>query len=299
MGEKLTVIEGKQYRGVERAAGVGERIKIIKPDSEDEKYERGEILNVVESFSDGDVYVSEYGRTFVLLSEYLTLEPVEPADDLRALVDGLTETVASLTLRVTELERKSAQAKTSIGDITVKIPDMSGIARRLADSIREYVKPKTRDEIVEQARKDIAELIDRAKSTRMDTPSTSRYGSLDVEFVINRDKRTVVALLRDHWTGNKRVRVSGKARCAPDDCFNAHIGRAIALRRALGLTVPDEYYSAPHPTEVRVGDIVEKNSCRRRVIASNEHPALFKTTQIGSVNASGRIVDDSREEVGA
>ena len=52
----------------------------------------------------------------------------------------------------------------------------------------------------------------------------------------------------------------GIAKAAPDDCFNVHIGKAIALHRALGLEVPDEYLNAPQPTEVRVGDAVRLSS---------------------------------------
>ncbi len=56
------------------------------------------------------------------------------------------------------------------------------------------------------------------------------------------------------------VRDRGIAKATPDDCFNIHIGKAIALRRALGLAVPDEYLNAPQPTEVRVGDFVSDDS---------------------------------------
>ncbi|MDT2232918.1 hypothetical protein [Paenibacillus larvae] len=75
-----------------------------------------------------------------------------------------------------------------------------------------------------------------------------------VEFIINRKKRTVVCMLRD--LGRNRVCSRGIAKCAPGDVFNSHIGRAIALRRALGLKVPAEYLSVPNPTEFKVGDIV-------------------------------------------
>jgi hypothetical protein len=109
----------------------------------------------------------------------------------------------------------------------------------------------TRDDIIEMAKRDVAELKD---------SYDGRYYLIDIyrcyaDFKINREKRTVVALLRG--ARSKKVYARGIAKCHPDDCFNAHIGRAIALRRALGLEVPDEYLNAPQPTEVRVGDIVE------------------------------------------
>src|SRR5699024_4552499 len=97
------------------------------------------------------------------------------------------------------------------------------------------------------------------------------YGALVVreEFIVNKEKRTVVCLLK----GSSRPKVysGGIAKCAPNDCFNVHLGKAIALRRALGLDVPDEYLYAPQPTEVRKGDVVIAN------IVGREH--TFKVTR--------------------
>jgi hypothetical protein len=99
-----------------------------------------------------------------------------------------------------------------------------------------------RDEIVEKAKADIERLLSsqRAKSS----------------FVINKEKRTIVALVPDAFRYPIKIRSRGIAKCDPSDCFNVHIGKAIALRRALGLEVPTEYFNAPQPTEVRVGDVI-------------------------------------------
>src|SRR5690606_31968390 len=69
------------------------------------------------------------------------------------------------------------------------------------------------------------------------------------------EKRTVVCLLKGFRI--PVIYAKGIAKCAPGDCFNVHIGKAIALRRALGLKVPSDYLNAPQPTEVRVGDVVK------------------------------------------
>jgi len=76
----------------------------------------------------------------------------------------------------------------------------------------------------------------------------------DVEFIVNKEKRTVAVLLRGYLSG--QVYEKGIAKADPSDCFNVHIGKAIALRRALGLEVPAEYSNAPAPTEVRIGDVI-------------------------------------------
>ena len=62
-----------------------------------------------------------------------------------------------------------------------------------------------------------------------------------VEFIVNRKNRKVTALIRDE---DGHVYAKGIAKCSPDDCFHAHIGRAIALRRALGVGLPLHKYIA-------------------------------------------------------
>ena len=79
-----------------------------------------------------------------------------------------------------------------------------------------------------------------------------RYCDSVVDFQINEEKRAVTALVRGSLTGD--LLVVGVAKCDPNDCFNEHIGKAIALRRALGLDVPDEYLNAPQPEGVEIGD---------------------------------------------
>ncbi|WP_375106129.1 hypothetical protein AB9L15_05080 [Lysinibacillus fusiformis] len=67
------------------------------------------------------------------------------------------------------------------------------------------------------------------------------------EFIINDTKRTVVVLFK--WVSNaRRIQSRGIAKCNPSDVFNEHIGKAIALGRALGLDV-SEFEQAVQPTE--------------------------------------------------
>jgi hypothetical protein len=122
-----------------------------------------------------------------------------------------------------------------------------------------------RDEIIEKAKCDIVELKCpgelfgktweyREKLTGYSTLSRRSGNAYNCEYVVNRERNTVVALLRGY--NSSEVMLRGIAKCGPSDCFNVHIGKAIALRRALGLEVPSEYLNAPQPTEVRVGDVV-------------------------------------------
>lgn len=146
-----------------------------------------------------------------------------------------------------------------------------------------------RDEIVEQAKRDV-------EYWEYEMPMRYRYNY--VNFVVNKEKRTVVALLKV-LAGSKAAK-RGIAKCAPNDCFNSHIGKAIALRRALGLPVPDEYLNAPQPTEVRVGDIVDwgwkklsyKIADGYRVICLNNGEDMTEYAEI----KYAKIIDDSRDD---
>ncbi|MCY8266128.1 hypothetical protein MOC48_06965 [Bacillus haynesii] len=150
-----------------------------------------------------------------------------------------------------------------------------------------------RDEIVEQAKADVERL----------RTNNRLWRTFDITFDINRESRTVEAVAKKP---NSRTAFYGTEICAPDDCFNVHIGKAIALHRALGLEVPEKYLNAPQPTEVRVGDVVECGSLKDirhvKVVADGEYIGTgLDKAAISSVAVTRhlrRILDDSRTEVG-
>ncbi|WP_181445814.1 hypothetical protein [Bacillus velezensis] len=180
--------------------------------------------------------------------------------------------------------------------------------RKLAGMNSKKSTQARRDEIVEQAKADVEKLA-------------NKYGyyyaygrNPKAEFIVNCEKRTVVTILR--WIADGQIVARGIAKAAPSDCFNVHIGRAIALRRALGLTVPDEYLNAPQPTEVRVGDVVRGKYadyyyqlCREGELGDDSYEAKIREIADGKYRYVGggydfiddadlTIIDDSREEVG-
>jgi 3D (Asp-Asp-Asp) domain-containing protein len=178
-----------------------------------------------------------------------------------------TEIIANLAARMYEVERRLSELEAKVGAHIRRIQALERSANDgvLKTGLVDYriisrAPQAVRDEIVERAKTDVKELLDR-NYPRSDgyNPSIwfSAKGGFTItdrcDFVINREKGTVVALIRE-IDGNVIYR--GIAKCAPGDVFNAHIGKAIALRRALGLPVPGEYLNAPQPTEVRAGDIV-------------------------------------------
>lgn len=171
--------------------------------------------------------------------------------------------------------------------------EMKKVAKSGQEAIKDRAQAR-RDEIVEQAKADVEKLTNYGEWVRYETGVFTK-ATCNVDFVVNRDKRTVVALLKGVRTG--KVYAKGIAKAAPGDCFNVHIGKAIALRRALGLTVPDEYLNAPQPTEVRVGDAVQYSKRCATVVAGR--PNGSSETKLTTANGlATRIIDDSREEVG-
>lgn len=181
---------------------------------------------------------------------YKTLEPV--SDDEQSEHQPLESRLAALEQRVAELERKL-----QIREIANSIMDRNEAAfQKLADSY-------TRAEVIELAKRDVEELLYKNyPKAGFDgwgiwLSEENGYVVTDVvRFIVNRPKRTVVALVHTLDFPHE-IRARGKAKCAPGDCFNIHIGKAIALRRALGLDVPNYYLNAPQPTDAQVGDIVE------------------------------------------
>ncbi|MFJ7407506.1 MULTISPECIES: hypothetical protein [unclassified Lysinibacillus] len=74
------------------------------------------------------------------------------------------------------------------------------------------------------------------------------------KFYVNEKKRAVTVLI--YGAFSKRLIFKGLAKCNPSDVFNEHIGKAIALGRALGLDV-SEFEQVVQPT-VAVGQILNK-----------------------------------------
>lgn len=171
---------------------------------------------------------------------------------------------------------------------------------RVGEVLSKETPQEKRDRIVERAKADIDSLKGRRRG--------ARYGSIDdlyhisdgshsgsialrAKFVINKHKRTVVVIL--YGAFSNKVRARGIAKCAPNDCFNVHIGKAIALRRALGIEVPDEYLNAPQPTEVRNGDLI-KSEWAGHIYEIGKEINEVEWRQNDHIP---KIIDDSREGI--
>jgi len=330
-------IEGVRYRLVKRTATAGERIIVI-----DDGMGTGALGGAC--FRKGNVATARdanradfngSGIWMINPKAYRVLEPVaapgaatptEPAADLAKQVEGLTEAVAKLTVQLRVAREDIVLVEEGVsGDIealTKRISALEAASKAEQERRESAVDPLTRDSIVERAKADVAELerttlaVGKVPTLGGGRESFYPRGNKtcsspcdEVTFHVNQKKRTVVANIR--YIDSKRVWARGIAKCAPDDCFNVHIGKAIALRRALGLEIPVEYVKAPQPTEPRVGDVVDTymsgGSFHKRVTAASIKRMGGQLRMYHEVGGriytpfdpeyGDRIVDDSRSEV--
>ncbi|MGG0793156.1 hypothetical protein ABE137_03890 [Brevibacillus laterosporus] len=268
-------VDGVRYREEKREAKAGDRILIVAVDDATGWYTNGSVLTVKEvpeMFS--CVRVKEY-NWLVYHREYVVITPLDelatnnitvnltvnvasssPSEILKAIVDSVQVELAKC---VGEPNNEETRDKITEA-LTNKFRD--GVEEQARAGAVRRVLRKTRDNTVERAKADLVEL--RSDMSNVRNPRLrgrddiyllkGRLGMI-AEFIVNKEKRAVVCLLRGAVTP-ERIYARSIAKCSPDDCFNVHIGKAIALRRALGLDVPADYLNAPQPTEVRVGDVV-------------------------------------------
>ncbi|MGF0274517.1 hypothetical protein P5495_019430 [Bacillus velezensis] len=332
-----------------RPAKVGERVLITAAYAYTGcPYKNGDINNVKTADEYGHILVEEHSVS-LLRREYEVIVNNEVKNEEGDGMESVNKTAIDSASTVFEkVGEDYIGSKSRFGDILIGAPYSEAFVKTYANERKDVlVIPQTieytaflhneemkkvathgqapivsaqgrRDEIVEQAKVDVEELVlngyDGEDFWGAEGNETYRNFSYSVEFLPDRKKRKVTALIRR--TSDIDPRHVGRAKATPDDCFNVHIGKAIALRRALGLAVPDEYLNAPQPTEVRVGDVV-------RGKYSETYYQLWCEDEIGDVSYEGKIkeiadgkyryvgggydfiddadltiIDDSREEVG-
>ncbi|WP_145412473.1 hypothetical protein [Paenibacillus xylanexedens] len=312
---------------VDRKAAVGERVIVT---GERATFEIGKVF-VVEDVDWAYPAAGLRNGHNAIDGHYRVLEPVESAEQPEPLSakpapDQAAEIIAKLTMSVSTLE---SQVQSLAVQLRVVREDCVLIEEGVSDDIRELAKrlaalekpaevtdeevveisriaseiqarakspQEIRDDIVKRAKEDVAGLLAQNHPdsclvlgvwlvARNGVTVTDR-----IDFVVDCNKRTVVALVVN--IERKKVIGRGIAKCAPGDVFNAHIGRAIALRRALGLEVPAEYLEAPNPTEARIGDFVTTYGHLKFTVT--QEFSVHDVTRLMALG-SASIIDDSRE----
>lgn len=121
------------------------------------------------------------------------------------------------------------------------------------EPIREEKTPnQLRAEIIEKAKKFVKDTTEKQGSHLRNIGGNYTFSHRVTfnRFIVNQAKRTVVVLVKSEFDDS--ILEKGVAKCHPQDVFNEHIGKAIALGRALNLDV-SEFEQAVQPTEVVVG----------------------------------------------
>lgn len=243
-----------KYKTKKRKANVGERILITDAGYSGGYYRNGDVLTVIKDRGNYGVDIKEYpDAPFVVSSEYEVIIEAKPSKNER--ISLLESQVAELQAKVEALQKPS---------VTERFP----ITTKMIDDLLSYKRPpnKERKAVIERAKAFVTETT--TKNHKDVRSQSLRFGAwfvdegehvevtVKAEFIVNVEKRTVVALIRRLRTNE--IRAKAIAKCAPDDVFNADIGKAIALGRALGLDV-SEFENAVKPTEVVVGHKLQSN----------------------------------------
>ncbi|MED4172618.1 hypothetical protein P4631_09235 [Halalkalibacterium halodurans] len=212
--------------------------------------------------------------------------------------------MTNLTQQATELIEEIRRQAYAEGFEVGRNYTSADVMDEMAEGQRKRNAQAERDVIVQKARSYLWKLMNDDGYYEVDNYLPFSLLHCNAEYIVNKEKRTVAVLLRGKVSG--RIYARGKAKCAPGDCFNVYIGKAIALHRALGLPVPDELLNAPQPTEVRVGDRIRVYySDKRKGYFEDEvleiySPTAFRVSTENftrySTSDGDRIIDDSRDE---
>ena len=231
----MMTVKAKQFK-------VGDKVRILNVrgiTGANEYFKDGDTTHVLKIASDDTVYLycndGDYeDGLFILDSEHRYVELLESKPSNSERISALESQVAELQAELQSLKKRKKPKHLLTHYPTPNEQRKAVIERAKAFLENTKEKPSYEDTL--------------RYTVKSDSPFV-RY-VCDVNFIVNSDKRTVVALLK--WRSNGKVVAKAIAKCAPDDVFNADIGKAIALGRALGLDV-SEFENAPKPTEVVVG----------------------------------------------
>lgn len=274
---------------------VGDKVRILDVDAilfAEKYWKNGDVTEVVS--------LSDLGRPRLRRKASDTIGLVITGYELHAIERIDDDKKPSKKQRIEALEREVAALKAEM------------------ETLRDAKKPKTanqlRAEIIADAKSFVKKHMDKKGRAYLYVPD-SRPGYSDwivseIRFEVNAEKRTVVALAIGTESG--RVREKAIAKCAPDDVFNADIGKAIAVGRLFGLDV-ERFVNAPKPTEIVVGQRVKTFLCGEVHISGKvesvisegirfyrecyeQHGHDYSSTIFTSFDSGDKIIDDTEAQ---
>lgn len=254
-GESFVVC-ADEFKYIEKVAEqvvkfkVGDKVRIISTFGEPlEGFSDGEVVEVI------DRYVNDSGERRYCVENLVGTNCGYGGDGTFELIYAKpTQSKSKTKARISELERKVAELAAKVEALeSAKIPTKNS-AKIRAD----FTPNEERKAVIDEAKAFVAKhLTPNTWSREWNARGAIRYGVYGVipEFHVNKKKRTVTLLLKG--AGKLDGKIKGKyiAKCAEGDVFNADIGKAIVLGRALGKDVK-RFEQAAQPTEVVVGQTV-------------------------------------------
>lgn len=241
---------------------------------------KGDIVEVAGFWSEGINYIGKGTSTGCYFNR---VELVESKPTKNQRITVLENEVAELKLIVHELRDKKTAYTTTVlmGGVPVDINNAPEIQLKAAPTVNQQ-----RAAIIEKAKAFIEDkTVERRDMKVYINRKTLNW--VNAEFIINEKKRTVVCLIR--WTRDKSLDGRGVAKCNPNDVFNEHIGKAIALGRALGLDV-SEFEQAVQPTKAVNGQLLTFNS---GILST-----VYEVINVNSNDSLKIIQDDNCKNVG-
>lgn len=273
-----------KYKTEKRKANVGERILITNAGYSGDTYSNGDVLTVTKDRGEDGVDIKEHPTApFIETSEYEVI--IEESQSTNERISALETQVAELQAEMQALKKRK-KPRYVLTDLLSNYPKPNEQRKAVIERAKAFI---------EESKRKVSGIVNNglpAEGTRLEISDvySPRHNGIrtacNAEFIVNVDKRTVVVLLKGIITG--KLYAKAIAKCAPDDVFNADIGKAIALGRALGLDV-SEFENAPKPTEVVVGMVVSSVRGETRKVASVTNAHMNYTT--GKCNSKSLIED--------
>lgn len=224
--EDIIEFEGQQYRKVNREA------------------REGDVIVLTEEQANATTYVTP-DKPYKVCSELNKIVfYVDCGDPYSVYTDDYNRTSENVV--VYELFEEGLNPQISMVDETIEALTPNQQRAAIIEKAKAFVKENVANGRTVNRKKDKGN-------------STYRENYYDIDFFYKERKVTAVV----YWLAFNEKRFNkpacvGRAKCSPNDVFNEHIGKAIALGRALGLDV-SEFEQAVQPNEVVVGMEVTVN----------------------------------------
>ena len=256
---------------------VGDKVRVLH--GSDSQFEVGEILTVIERDETSLPYrcKCKLGGT-----EWMHASEVELASS--ALEDRVAALEAELATIKASLAPKPAVELAEGDSAKVRPLTVSEIAHSLPE-----IKNETRRLAIQVAKNSVKNSFEKDWKENDVIPSWA--GNLKAFFTVNRELRTVNVVLKYAYTGTDTIVGRGQATCDPTDVFNVHIGKAIALDRALGRVTDERILRAPNPDELTPGMVVFDGHLDESFVIStlmdNPSPKVYPGQAFKTVDDSG------------